>query len=69
MTQNTQYSHTNTMSSNTQSPKKKATNDFVNTDSKKKYSKKRKTPVQIKLEKLRKSKEFRDLGDAFDYFD
>jgi len=57
------------MSSNTQSPKKKATNGFVNKHSKKKYSKKRKTPVQIKLEKLRKSKEFRDLGDAFDYFD
>lgn len=57
------------MSSNTQSPKKKATNGFVNKHSKKKYSKKRKTPVQISLENLRKSKEFRDLGDAFDYFD
>lgn len=58
------------MSSNTQSSKKKANNGFVNTDSKKKYSKKKKkTPVQISLENLRKSKEFRDLGDAFDYFD
>jgi len=57
------------MSSKTQSPKKKVTNGSVNKHSKKKYSKKRKTPLQISLEKMRKSKEFRELGDAFDYFD
>ena len=42
------------MSSNTQSPKKKVTNVSFNKNSKKKYSKKRKTPLQISLEKMRK---------------
>ena len=58
------------MSLNTQSPKKKATNGFDNTDRKKNFpNKNKKTPLQISLEKMRKSKEFRELGDAFDYFD
>tara|TARA_B100002051_G_C16570606_1_gene552368 strand:+ start:629 stop:802 length:174 start_codon:yes stop_codon:yes gene_type:complete len=33
-----------------------------------KNKKKNKSATVISLKKLRKSKEFRDLGDAFDYF-
>ena len=45
-------------------PKKKiSTNVYTN-----KNKKKTKSVTAISLEKLRKSKEFRELGDAFDYF-
>tara|TARA_Y100000356_G_C11179960_1_gene246281 strand:+ start:623 stop:796 length:174 start_codon:yes stop_codon:yes gene_type:complete len=45
--------------SNKKVPSKTATN---------KNKKKNKSATVISLKKLRKSKEFRDLGDAFDYF-
>ena len=45
-------------------PKKKSsTNVYTN-----KNKKKTKSATAISLEKLRKSKAFRELGDAFDYF-